>query len=227
MIKILLCIEDHKNLNNMSLVFKKLGFDVETLSTEIGLQEKLLGFKADVVIASGVGKVTPISISTKLKEWGIFKRGVKLVILLNSKNKISPAELAKVRIDGFLESNSPMERVLEMLCKSANVDSIPIIEKFHRMIQTGQLILPEEKMNSEEPRSQGAKVIHMAASDHERVQKYSKFTQNLPKKSIESISRTEARKRAQEMSKDWDKDEIEFIDAEKREFVRALFKKQG
>jgi hypothetical protein len=255
MIKILLCIEDHMVLNKMSLVFKKLGFDVETLNTETGLHGKLLGFKADVVIASGMGhKVSPINISKKLNEWGNFKLGVKYIVLLNNQYKIPPAALASVRVDGFLEADATMVRTLDVVCqsvKSAKADFTSIVEKLHRMIHTGQLVLPDEKaeptslsnnsvasvtnsvtsvteLKLNKPKENISAIsLPTAASDQERVHKYLKFTQNLPKTSVESISRADARRVAKEMSKDWDMEDLEFLDAEKRKFVRALFRKPG
>jgi hypothetical protein len=243
--KILLCIEDHKILNNLSLVFKKLGFDIESLNSETGLQEKLLGFKADAVVTCGSGqKVSPIGVSKKLNDWGIFKRGVKYIVVLNNQYKISPADLARTRIDGFLEVHFPVERTIEVLCKTLNIESKPMVEKLHRMVHSGQLDLLGDKINAESHVKNMANVIDIKTneninainemitipsvdSDHDRVQKYLKYTQDLPKKTIDSLPRSEARKMLKEMSKNWDKEDLEFLDAEKREFVRALFRKPG
>ena len=69
MLRILLLVEDVAQLANLKTILAKLGCVVEDSAVELGLRDKLMAFRPEVVITGGGGKrVNPFTVSQKIRE---------------------------------------------------------------------------------------------------------------------------------------------------------------
>ena len=54
--RVLLVIEDIQYATHLEMTLRKVGFDIETISNEYNLPDKLLTFNPDYVIVKGIGQ---------------------------------------------------------------------------------------------------------------------------------------------------------------------------
>ena len=69
--------------------------------------------------------------------------------------------------------------------------------------------------------------LPITIEDPSRRKKYEEILRTIPLQKMSSIKRREAKLRLKDLIKDIDKAEFEDQDVSRREFVKALFKKQG
>ncbi len=130
--KILLIYEDFNELTSLESSLKKGGFDVIGLSTEYSLQEKMLSFNPDIVIASGRGpKVSTISVGKKLKD--MTRWNGKSILIFPSGVKPNPQDLIRARMDLILESPIPLPRMVQILAKFTGLSEQTILDKINKV----------------------------------------------------------------------------------------------
>lgn len=126
--KILLIYDDFAELNTVDYSLKKVGFDVISISSEFALQEKILSFNPEIVIAYARGpKVTSIGVGKRLKEMN--RWGGKVLLIFPQGNKPDPQDLIRTRMDLLLEAPIPVTRLIQILAKITNQDDQQLLEK--------------------------------------------------------------------------------------------------
>ncbi len=99
--RVLIVFDQIQYANHLEMTLRKVGFEVESISTEFNLSEKLLTFNPDMIIARGQSaKLSALNIGRKLKE--NFKYSGQVILVLGADQKFSPDELIKVKIDLLL-----------------------------------------------------------------------------------------------------------------------------
>lgn len=232
MMRILLVIEDINQLASLKVVLLKLGCTVETLSTEVGLKEKLLGFPAEVVITAGSGKkVNPLAVAQKSRETS---SDARIVLLLNRGTQFSLQDLAESKYDAFIESPfEPLRLIstLNQLVKKANGPDL--VEKFRKVNGAvapqgpHQIVVKGSKEpQSEETISIFGNKFSSPQNESARVKAYKELTSRIKINPQSTITKATANKKMADLQKDWDQDELDQVDEERRRFVKALFSKK-
>ena len=99
--RVLIACDQIQYANHVELTLRKVGFEVETMTTEFNLSEKLLTFNPDMIIVRGQSaKLSAMSIGKKIKD--NLKYSGKVILILAQDQKISPEDLAKVKMDLLL-----------------------------------------------------------------------------------------------------------------------------
>lgn len=99
--RVLIAFDQIQLANHLEMTLRKVGFDVETITTEFNLSEKLLTFNPDIIIARGQStKLSTFNIAKKLKD--NLKYNGKVILVFGQDQKISPDELSKIRTDLLL-----------------------------------------------------------------------------------------------------------------------------
>ncbi len=99
--RVLIAFDQIQLANHLEMTLRKVGFDVETITTEFNLSEKLLTFNPDIIIARGQStKLSTFNIAKKLKD--NLKYNGKVILVFGQDQKISPDELLKIRTDLLL-----------------------------------------------------------------------------------------------------------------------------
>jgi hypothetical protein len=232
MVKTLLVYEDFNELTLTESYLKKVGFDVIGISNEVLIQDQILGFNPDIIVAHGKNlKVSSFSVGQKLKENP--KYTGKVVIVVPHGVRPAPEEIMRIKMDAVIEAPVNPVKLIQVLARLGRVPSEPLLEKFHRarmmdpdLEKAMALAKASEAASgqlSEEPAS--AKIF-IPIQDTARAHKYSgviKSTKIDP--ATTTFERKDVRDRQKELKKDWDFDQMEELDKLRREFAGALFKK--
>jgi hypothetical protein len=233
MVKTLLVYEDFNELTLTESYLKKVGFDVIGISNEVLIQDQILGFNPDIIVAHGKNlKVSSFSVGQKLKE--NHKYTGKVVIVVPHGVRPAPEEIMRIKMDAVIEAPVNPEKLIQVLARLGRVPSAPLLEKFHRArmadpdLERAVAVARASELAAQAPTSEEAtsSKIFIPIQDTARAQKYSnviKSTKIDP--STTTFERKEVRDRQKEMKKDWDFDEMEEMDQLRREFAEALFKK--
>jgi hypothetical protein len=99
--RVLIAIDQIQFSSHLEMTLRKVGFDVEVITTEFNLSEKLLTFNPDIIIARGQStKLSVLNIGKKLKDNS--KYTGKVILILGTDQKISPSDLEKIKSDLLL-----------------------------------------------------------------------------------------------------------------------------
>lgn len=230
--RILLVIEDINQSNTLRIILTKLGCVIESQSVELGLKDKILSIRPEIIVTAGTGKkVNPINVTQKSKE---SKLDIKVILLLGKGMKLSLNDLAENRYDAFVESPVDPLKLISSINKFRSSNSIDLVEKYQKIMLGGGFA---SNLDARHVKTQpifsggdsnttfGAKFTTTLAPEA-RQERYKDLTFGINVAPESTIKKSEVRTRLIEMQKDWDMKRLEEIDVEKRRFVNELFRKK-
>lgn len=128
--RILLILEEVKEMSILESLFRKLRFDVEVVKTNVGIMDKFLGFRPDLVIMTARGKkINGIELCKKMNPKG---DATKIVLAISSASGIKPAELKGINIVGFLESPINPVKAMELVAQHLKLDLNSLKEQLEK-----------------------------------------------------------------------------------------------
>lgn len=243
MFRILLVLEDLNQLNAIKLFLTKLGCAVESQGTELGLKDRVISFRPDIVMTGGSGKkVNPVNVALKIRE---IKDEIKVIMVLAKGMKLSLSDLAENRYDAFIESPFDPIRLTTTLNKFRSKNSIDLVEKYQKLMNGMVGKISDTHMGSSKESHQeeirvGSSSVSDQAGSHSvfsakfstsvtpdsRAHKYEDLTFGLLVDPVSTINKEAARSKVAELQKDWDQNKLAEIDKAKRQFVTDLFRKK-
>lgn len=135
--RVLLINDDIQYAGHLEMALRKVGFDIETISNEFNLSEKLLTFNPDYIIAKGASnRVSTLSVGKKLKESSKFQG--QLVLVFSESQRPPPEELIKLRMDLLLFEPISTLRLVCQLISLTKLDKDAAIDKLFRYAHTDQ-----------------------------------------------------------------------------------------
>lgn len=231
MVRILVLMEDYSEMSQIRALLKKVGCDVDTANSEIGIKEKVTALRPDMLLVSGVGKkISPVSISKKMKEIPGFN--AKIILILAPGVRISLNDLAENKFDAFLESPFDPMRLFTLITKFSNGKASGLEEKFQQLAADGALGREIEgagdkriiKGNFTAP--VGNKYVTQSAEElKDKIFKYSQLVEGMSVSKTSTISKAAAKVLIKNLQNGWDRKKLDDIDEEKRIVARLLFKK--
>lgn len=238
MVKILLVYEDFNELTLTESYLKKVGFDVVGIGNEILLQDQILSFNPDVIVASGKNpRVSSFSVGQKMKENQRYHG--KVVIVVPKDVRPTPQDILRMKMDGIIESPVHPEKLIQVLCRLANLQSAPFLDKFHRARSSDPELGKRFAAAHPTPVSGAAGNVSQAATvppasaagvlinDPQRIGKYKKFTDAVEIDVKHSThQRQDLKEKQKELKKGWNFDTLEEQDTLRQQFAEALFKKK-
>lgn len=134
--RVLLIIDDIQYAGHLENTLRKVGFDIETITNEFHMPEKLLSFNPDYIIVKGMGiRVTTEAVGKKLKEATKFLGKVILVFPQDRRNS-NPEELIKLRMDVLLFEPISALRLANSLLSLTQLDKDTIFDRLMRLALT-------------------------------------------------------------------------------------------
>lgn len=128
--RILLILEELKEMSFLENLFRKLRFDVEVVKTNVGIMDKFLGFRPDLVIMTARGKkINGIELCKKMNPKG---DATKIILAISTAAGIKPAELKGINIVGFLESPINPMKALELIAQHLKLDLNSLKEQLEK-----------------------------------------------------------------------------------------------
>lgn len=221
MIKVLLVYEDFNLLTLTESCLKKVGFDIQGVSNEILIQDQILAFNPNIIVASGKSqRVSIFSVGQKLKNDKHF-RG-QLLLIAPQGMKPTAEDLLQMKFDAVMEQPVSPEKLIACLCRLSGMHSQPMLSKFAKARMSDPEL--EQKIRN---LMGGSSNLHVNSfSDPMRAQKYNQIAKDHPI-SVQATShhRADIIKTQKDLKKDWDFDKLEELDELKHQFAEALFKK--
>lgn len=134
--RILLILEELKEMSFLESLFRKLRFDVEVVKTNVGIMDKFLGFRPDLVIMTARGKkINGIELCKKMNPKG---DATKIVLAISSSAGIKPAELKGINIVGFLESPINPIKAMELVAQHLKLDLNSLKEQLEKQSKVAE-----------------------------------------------------------------------------------------
>ncbi len=212
--KVLLVYDDYNQLTLTETYLKKIGFDTVGISNESKINDQLLSFNPDIVIANGQTKqVTSQSVGQKLKENHKFHG--KVILVLPKDLKLSPAEMIKLKMDTTLSMPVDPVKLVMAVSKLCDLDANVMVEKLKKA-QFGDPKIAELMR---------ASFSSMTAPEKSQIGKYDRFIDKTIDTKSTTLQRTKVKDKLADMKKDWNFKYLQQVDDLKRQFANALFKK--
>jgi hypothetical protein len=142
--RVLIAIDQIQFSSHLEMTLRKVGFDVETITTEFNLSEKLLTFNPDMIIARGQStKLSAFNIGKKIKE--NLKYTGQIILIFGSDQKIAPNDLEKIKSDMLLfEPIGALKLTVSIL----NLDPVRkelMLDRLLRMAETDSSFRSQEQ----------------------------------------------------------------------------------
>lgn len=217
--RVLLVYDDFNELTLMESQLKRVGFDAYGLSSELQLNDQILGFRPDVLVAMGRNsRVSSLSVGQKMRDSKSFNGKVILIQVPGA--SLTPQDLLKVRMDALLSAPVAADKLIVAICKVLSMDSQALLEKWTKITRE----IPARKASVV-----GAvdKAHESQDADLKRKKRYEDFLKDqepLDSQHTE-FDRSQVKNHHDEIKKDFDYSKLEEIDKLKREFAEALFRK--
>lgn len=235
--RILLVIDEFNELVGLETLFRRLGFDVLSLGREATVQEAILGFPPDLIIATGRGRqVDGLTLASRLKFHGARPR----VIVLLPQEALSGGFRSDV-IDAIIETPFEPRTALKAVCRLLQLPPEPILAKYSKIVsaklfESDGLQIVKNETNDESPgEARSSLPTAPPALTVEKGQnpalsareaRYKRFLEEqdeeLPPMADGRVMR-DARLKLQSDSAN-ESDHLDAIAREKREFVQAMSK---
>jgi DNA-binding NarL/FixJ family response regulator len=131
MIKVLLAFEDYNELTLTESYLKKVGFDVVGISNEVLIQDQILSFNPDIIVAFGKNqKVSSFSVGQKMKENHRYHG--RVVIIVPKDVRPSPNDMLKMKMDAIMEAPVSAEKLIQVLCRLSGQAPVIFLEKLNK-----------------------------------------------------------------------------------------------
>ncbi len=128
--RILLVIDEFNELVGLETLFRRLGFDVLSLGREATVQEAILGFPPDLIIATGRGRqVDGLTLASRLKFHGTRPR----VVVLLPREAMTGGFRSDL-IDAIIETPFDPRTALKAVCRLLQLPPDPILEKYSKIV---------------------------------------------------------------------------------------------
>lgn len=214
-------IEEFTELTSTESYLKKVGFDTIGISNDKLLGQNLTAFNPDIVVVHGADRrFSSIAICQKLRENHKFHG--KIIMILNEGKEVTPEELLKIKVHSVIQAPVTPEKMIHSVSKLAKMNTQNLLDKLHRL---GVLESTESKMVSGKSPAPPSSLL---ISDKSRVAKYNRLIEGIKiDPTSTTLPRAETKRRQADLKKDWDSNKLEEMDELKKQFVRALFKKQS
>jgi hypothetical protein len=230
--KVMLVIEDYSEMIALESTLRRLGFDVLSVAKDTLVNDALLGFFPEVLIATYKGRnVDGVKLALKLKRHQI--PPATALLHMGSAPLLDGEE--RRAIDAFLESPLKAKTAIETIAKLAKMPSGPLLEKFEKVsnadLSTNEdLLIVGNRAQAPAPNARGewdpVKTPGTSSiSRSSRTDRYDKFLSEHDEPVDGVMSHEVAAKAMRDLKKaaQAEKDKLDAIDKEKREFVKAMF----
>lgn len=235
--KVMLVIEDYSEMIGLESTLRRLGFDVLSVAKDALVNDALLGFFPEILVVTYKGRnVDGLKLALKLKKHNI----PPAVALLHAGSAPLLSGEERRAIDAFLESPLKAKSAIETIAKLAQMPAAPLLEKYEKVtnvdLSRGDelLIVGNKAPAAEAPLSKGewdpvktpgtSTVARSARSD-----RYDKFLADHDEPVDRVMPHEVAAKAMRDLKKaaQAEKAELDKIDEEKRQFVKAMFEPQA
>lgn len=237
MVKVLLVYEDFNELTLTESYLKKVGFDVSGITNELLIQDQIISFHPEIIVAHGKNlRVSSFSVGQKLKDGHRYQG--KVVIVVPKGIRPAPEDMLRIKMDAIVEAPIDPERLIQVLCRLAGLDGGATVARFQKMksvdpefhqkmmMITGSSVEATGSLVGAGKHADSGGSPRVSIQDPERAAKYAEIAaQTEMDMQATTHSRADVRDRQKELKKNWNFEQLEDNDELRRQFAEALFKK--
>jgi hypothetical protein len=188
------------------------------------VEDELLGFVPDVVIATGEGtKVNANKLAQSVKR----RSGLTKLILLFPSNKINDDKyISQFTFDNLLETPVNPRTLVRLVSDISKLDTEAVLKKFDKLPIAKSVMADHNRQKNTSSYAAGNKIAVVKNSAEERKKNYQHILgkeDNPPDKGYDRAKVQEEIKEIRKYEKEHP--ELEEIDNERKKFVTALYKK--
>lgn len=250
MVRVLLLIDDYRELVFLQTLLKKTGFDVDGTQNGNKYEDMRLTLNPELIIATSKGSsINGLKIAEDLKK----RNGLpNFILVVPHKMAQKVHGLVLKNVDAIIDSPIDAKKLLVTMAKVMELDAEALISKYNKILTSldtdneadmqllrlqsdaegavSSRILapqsPEDEISEEAPVGQGQLGITVSSiSDEDRRARMKKSLEELDEPtangfSTEVVHRWNRRIRTEEKPKD-----LENLEDERQRFVKSLFKK--
>lgn len=133
--RVLIASDDIQYVSHLEMTLRKVGFEVESITNEYNLPEKILSFNPDYLIAKGDStRVSSQSIGKKLKENSKFAG--KIILVFSETHQSNPDDFIKLRMDLLLFEPIGAMKLVSQLLSLTQFDREVMMDRLLRFAQT-------------------------------------------------------------------------------------------
>ncbi len=215
--RILLVIDDYREMMILQTLLKKLGFDAVAVQNDHQATEQMLVLRPEVVVADFVGsRIHALDLAKRMRRINNLPR---FAVILPENIDLPDEQMQGAIIDAVVKRPFTEEIVLRMLAYLGELDVGQLLAKYHRL--TDVRLAPEG--NSVEPRT-GSMFSSMSSA--ERAERYKIFLRNLPPPESQSIPHARVHTETLSLREMEQSEDLSDLEVERKNFVRYLFKRQ-
>ncbi len=134
MVRVLLLVDDYRELVFLQTLLKKTGFDVDGTQNGSKYEELKLTLNPELIIASSKGKtINGLKLAEDLKKHNNLPRFI-LIAPHKMAQKVQGLKLKNV--DGIIDSPIDAKKLLVTIARVAELDSEALVQKFNKMMST-------------------------------------------------------------------------------------------
>ncbi len=258
--KIMLVIEDYTDLIALENLLRRVGFDVLSLGKDILVNDALLRFQPDIVIATSKGRVVDgLRVAARVKKQTPAPRVALTYALGNAPTLTSEGQTL---VDAMVVLPIQSASFLKVMSQLAGIDASSLLAKYEKistvrpqeeelMHVTGEAPAPVESRfvrntpvettapsvldedpwaKSEEEWDPTKKPGQASTTRSIRSDRYDRFLNTMEEEKFDNVlPREKAAAAMRELKKaaEKDKDKLEELDRERREFVKVLFEDEA
>lgn len=206
--RILIMTDDYNENLRVETILRKVGFDVISLQSETQMDNEILSFRPELILAAGqTSKLSPVSVGTKLRKHRTYSGSV--ILGFPAGVRLGPEDLMKVRVDNIVEYPFDIHKLIDTVSVLLKVDGQQLLEKLKRFSAE----IPERQTKRPEKRQPTT-----------REQKYTSFLKGLDIDPTQTtFVKSEIKEKWGQVRKSWDQKALENLRDLKEQFVKALF----
>lgn len=237
--RILLILEEVKEMIFLENLFRKMRFDVETVKTNVGIMDKFLRFRPDLVIMTARGKkINGLDLCKKMNPKG---DATKIILAISSQSGIKPTDLKGINIVGFLESPINPVKATELIAQHLKLDLASLKENLDRSTRAPEdtaaankdstFVKSKERTNEDTTwvKGKGSKEAVFEINDSGHLDSSSKASKYLNHKLLNielpkqrALDKERIQKAVATIQTEGEEPEL---DAARQDFVKALYRK--
>lgn len=225
--RILLLTDDFNEMTFLETLLKKLGFDTLGIQNPAQAQEKALAMNPEMLVLSDVIKGhSTHQVLESLVEY----RPNMLVILMKSDVRAQTHHIPEF-INKIVKSPIDPVDFIEAVCSVAKLNQEQYLEKFYKLglfkgvSGGGDPITVTGKVKTAPDTQYVRGLKNLDKPNAERKKRFAEQVKNISEPKADKVDHKTAVKEAQEYRQRSNDTEIKKIDEQRKDFVRALFKK--
>lgn len=211
--RLLIVHENYAVRSEVDSQFKKIGFDIMSLGHSANIENDIMEFSPDIVVAVlRSPRVDGLKIARLCKG-----KSILVYLVFSEGYDANPKDLVGTRVDGLLDEQFTSMDLLKLLAKRMDLDMVALSQKLNRTYDGDS----EPQKNGVQSLKKGV-AVKPGDSSEERVARYRQLLRKLPQPEQQVLNTNHVGDFQKAFGEKYPADELQARAQEKAEFMKAL-----